>query len=537
MPGSGGAKVTEKSLIIIGAGLAGLSTGCYAQMNGYQSHIFEHHSVPGGVAACWKRKGYLIDGGIHFVMGHKPGTALYELYRELGIAPATRCVDMTTYGRFTDEASGRSVLVTQDLDRLAHDLKALSPTDARIVDELIAGARTMRGLDLSEVGMSKPSELVGPLEQLKEMWGMRRLLKYMIGKYARPVADYVQAVHDPWLRECIKYLFLPEVPVWFIFMVLGLLADGQLGVLEGGCLDFVLPIEKRYKDLGGRVTYKATVEEILVEESPLPDFPPKACPEQGRRVGGDRGGAGRGPRAVGVRLADGSEHRADVVVSAADGYSTIFNMLGGRYVNEKIVNRYKNWKLIHPLVMTSFGVAREFTAEPWMSIIMLERPFAVGDQAIDGIMVRILNYSDRFAPPGKTVVQASFETEWDFWNELQRDRPRYDAEKKRVAAELLGRLETHYPGISSQVEMTDVATPYTAWRYTLNHRGAYMGWLPTPEVLNARIERTLPGLTNFYMAGQWVMPGGGVSPCLYSGQHVVQLLCHRDGKPFLRALP
>ena len=34
--------MTEKSLIIIGAGLAGLSTGCHAQMNGYQSHIFEH---------------------------------------------------------------------------------------------------------------------------------------------------------------------------------------------------------------------------------------------------------------------------------------------------------------------------------------------------------------------------------------------------------------------------------------------------------------------------------------------------------------
>jgi len=99
--------MTEKSLIIIGAGLAGVSTGCYAQMNGYQSHIFEHHSVPGGVAACWKRKGYLIDGGIHFVMSHKPGTALYELYRELGFT--ARCVDMTTYGRFADEASGRAL--------------------------------------------------------------------------------------------------------------------------------------------------------------------------------------------------------------------------------------------------------------------------------------------------------------------------------------------------------------------------------------------------------------------------------------------
>ena len=82
--------MSDDTVIIIGAGLAGLSAGCYAQMNGYRSHIFEHHRVPGGVAATWKRKGYLIDGGIHFLMGHKPGSGVYELYRDLGTAQANR---------------------------------------------------------------------------------------------------------------------------------------------------------------------------------------------------------------------------------------------------------------------------------------------------------------------------------------------------------------------------------------------------------------------------------------------------------------
>jgi len=502
--------MTEKSLIIIGAGLAGLSTGCFAQINGYQSHIFEHHSAPGGVAAAWKRKNYLIDGGIHFVMGHKPGTALYELYRQLGILQGNRFLDLTTYGRFTDEASGRSVEVTQDLDRLAGDLKAFSPADAGIVDEFIAGARAMQGLDMSEVGLSKPPELMGPLDQLEELWSMRRLLKYVIGKYGRSVADYVRAVHDPLLRAFIEYLFMPEVPVYFVFMVLAMLADGQLGLIEGGSLDFVRAIENRYQALGGKVTYKATVEEILVEND---------C-------------------AVGVRLADGSEHRADAVVSAADGYSTIFKMLGGRYVNDKIRTRYETWKTFRPLLIISYGVAREFPDEPSFATIALEHPFAVGEQTVDGIFVRIFNYSPRFAPPGKTVIQVELETAWDYWNDLRReDRARYDAEKERVAAEALKRLEAHYPGISSQVEVTDVATPYTTWRYTLNHKGAWEGWLITPEAIRTPIERMLPGLANFYMAGQWVMPGGGVPPCLYSGRHAVQLLCRQDRKPFTTTLP
>ena len=39
----------EKTIIIIGAGIAGLAAGCYAQMNGYRSQIFEMHFAPGGL--------------------------------------------------------------------------------------------------------------------------------------------------------------------------------------------------------------------------------------------------------------------------------------------------------------------------------------------------------------------------------------------------------------------------------------------------------------------------------------------------------
>ncbi len=84
------------------------------------------------------------------------------------------------------------------------------------------------------------------------------------------------------------------------------------------------------------------------------------------------------------------------------------------------------------------------------------------------------------------------------------------------------------------MEVTDVATPYTTWRYTLNHRGSWGGWLLTPEAMTSAVERKLPGLDGFFMAGQWVMPGGGVPASLYTGRHAVQLLCHEDGKPFSR---
>lgn len=498
------ASKAERSVIIIGAGLAGLAAGCYAQMNGYESRLFEHHAVPGGVAAAWKRSGYLIDGGIHFIMGHRPGQPIYELYRELGATPG-QFIDMTTYGRFIDETNGRSLDISTDPAILADRLKTISPADARFISELMAGARAMQRTGLRDMGLDKPPELETALDKVKRAWAFRHAFRYMSGSYNRTVAEYTQQAKDPWLRYFINNIFLPEVPVWFLFMLLGLLADRQVGLLASGCLDFVLAIEKKYRALGGQPTYKTTVREIIVENG----------------------------RATGIRLMDGSEHRAGAVVSAADGYSTIFKLLGGRYLDAATRQRYQDWKLVRPAVMASYGVAREFKDEPWMNAIRLERPIAIGESKVDAVMVRIFNYSDRFAPAGKTVVQAAFETEWDFWDRLRVSRPEYDAEKQRIAAEVLERLERHYPGISSQVEMTDVATPWTTFRHTLNRGGAYMGWLPTPEQIRTPIRRTLPGLDNFYMAGQWVMPGGGVPPCLFSGRHVAQLLCHRDGKLFV----
>ena len=57
------------------------------------------------------------------------------------------------------------------------------------------------------------------------------------------------------------------------------------------------------------------------------------------------------------------------------------------------------------------------------------------------------------------------------------------------------------------------------------------------ENMKAEPLRTLPGLSDFFMAGQWVTPGGGVLPCLYTGRHAVQLLCRRDGRPCTAATP
>jgi phytoene dehydrogenase-like protein len=44
--------MAQKSTVVIGAGMAGLSAGCYGQMNDYRTRIFEMHTKPGGLCTA-----------------------------------------------------------------------------------------------------------------------------------------------------------------------------------------------------------------------------------------------------------------------------------------------------------------------------------------------------------------------------------------------------------------------------------------------------------------------------------------------------
>ena len=98
-------------------------------------------------------------------------------------------------------------------------------------------------------------------------------------------------------------------------------------------------------------------------------------------------------------------------------------------------------------------------------------------------------------------------------------------------------LEQRFPGIASQVEVTDVATPLTFERYTGNWKGSFEGWLITPEnayTMTKPMPQTVPGLKNFYMCGQWVEPGGGLPTSVMSARRLMKKICREDSKRFAR---
>ena len=74
-----------KEIIIVGAGISGLSAGCYAQMNGYKTAIYEMNKIPGGLCTAWQRKGFTFDISMHMLTGSVSGP-YHKMWEELGVS-------------------------------------------------------------------------------------------------------------------------------------------------------------------------------------------------------------------------------------------------------------------------------------------------------------------------------------------------------------------------------------------------------------------------------------------------------------------
>jgi phytoene dehydrogenase-like protein len=206
-------------------------------------------------------------------------------------------------------------------------------------------------------------------------------------------------------------------------------------------------------------------------------------------------------------------------------------MLGGKYVNKKIDFAYQNWELFTPLVQVSFGINKTIPSEAPI-IINVTKGLKIGKTNLDyGFSVMNYSYDSTMAPEGKTTIVLRYETPWKLWENLEGED--YKNEKKQIEKDAIACLKTIYPGISEYIEVIDVATPRTDVRYTGVKDGAYEGFMPSKENMMKTLDMQLPKLKNFYMAGQWLFPGGGLPPSAQTGKWVVQLICKKEKQKFI----
>lgn len=490
--------MTERHLLIIGGGLAGLSAGCYARRNGYRTTIIEQNLALGGVCTTWQRSPYTIDGCIHWLTGGP----FIGVYKELGILPRVQLRTLTDWVTYRNVKDSLEFTVTSDLAAMMAHLAAIAPADAEELGRMRENAEHITTIQPS----LSTSELGSFRDHLRSMWDIRGELGFLV-HYWKPIGDWVREnLHSEPLRRAFVRLIPETAPAIYLLMILGYLTKGFLSRPVGGTAAFRDALERSYRELGGAVLLHSTVDEVLVESG----------------------------QARGVRLADGTSLRGDAVVSTASAPETVLRLLSGRYDAEPTRERLANWKLYDPIVLASFGVEQPYKEMPSLLVIDGIAPYELGGRNNEHLYVRVCNDDPCFAPAGHTVVQAMLPTDYTWWT-TRGDK--YGAATDAAAATVLAQLAPYFPALRDSVRVVDIATPLTYWNMARSWHGAYEGFMPNNASMFSRVSKRLRGLSGFYMAGQWVEPGGGVPAAVMSGRQAIELLCSDDGRAFIPSSP
>lgn len=494
-----------KKLIIIGAGIAGMTSGVYGQMNGFETEIYEMHSIPGGECTGWDRGGYHFDGCIHWLMGSKAGTPLNKVWREVGaLDDSIEIINNPFHCSY--EENGKTVYLYRDAERLEKHFLEIAPEDEKVIRAI---CKAIRVFNKMEMPIDKPRDMYSKIDGIKMVLKMIPLMSSFKKYGSMSVREFSQQFKSPLLRKVFQYAIPNEYTSISVLMMLSSMNDGDSGWPMGGSRKFAQRMEKRYLELGGKIYYKAPVAKIKIKDG----------------------------KAVGIILADGTERHGDYIISAADGYFTLQKMLEGKYMDERLKKLYSDHVTypVYTSVQVSIGVNCDLSKYPHVKHIKLSQKIDAGSITHEVIGLKHFCYDKTIAPKGKSVVTVFMDADYDWWTKKYKDKEAYKAEKQRIALEVCSALEQEYPETKGKIEITDVATPMTYVRYCNAWKGAWMSWMITPknnmESMNVMTGK-LSGLDNFYMTGQWIMPPGGLPGAVVTGKGTIQRLCKEYGHQF-----
>lgn len=491
-----------KKVIIIGAGIAGLSSGVFARLNGFDVSIFEMHSKPGGQCTGWQRGGYHFDNCIHWLMGSKKGLPLNRLWRTVGaLDDSVKIINKDIFATY--DTGSTIIKIYRNLDRLRDHLLEIAPEDKKEIIKFCSDAKKFIKLSMP---VEKAFDMMTKLDIFKLIFKMLPIAAVMKRYENISMAELAARFKNPDLRKAITAIIPAHYKASSLPATLASLHDMDSGWPAGGSLALSKRIESRLLSLGADINYSSRVSVIIIEDG----------------------------RARGIKLQDGSTHYGDYVIAAADGYEVIYNLLKGKYTDETIETLFSDSKTypVYSSVYISLGVEADLSDYPTPLYFKAKKPIDAGGQVHDYITTRHYCFEPLFAPPGCSAVTIFFEADYDWWKAKKENPEQYEYEKNRIAQEVVQAFNDKFPESKDKIKKIDVATPVTYERYCNAYRGAWMSWAPTPGAKIRFISGILPGLKNFYLTGQWTMPPGGLPTAVMTANWTIQRICNQENISF-----
>jgi all-trans-retinol 13,14-reductase len=463
-------------IIIIGAGLGGLTAGAKLSREGKKVLVIEQHDRPGGYATTFKRGDFTLEVGLHEMYGPSPGDMETKIFNDLEVFNDTRFIRIPEFYRFIN---GRiDVTIPHDPKVAAERLSGLFPGETEGINAYFAQMLKPR----KKAAENEPPDMsLGKfLDSIIHNDDLKLILLGNLGYF-----------HDDPYSLSLAYYSSAQ----------GSYFTGGASFIKGGSQQLSDHLTAYINNHDGEVLLNHLVTAITTDNYKVTGVLYRRKNKPGTEI---------------------FEALADEVI-ANTAMPNVTALLPAEY-GVPLKNELQHQKTGASLLTIYFGFnkpLRELGCEHYSTFIYDSALMSQHDilkNNRDDFTRRNFTFVDYsqvdsgLATNGKGTGVICCIDYLEDWEDL--DRKSYNAKKKLIASTFIERLEKMIPGISNIIEYQEVATPATLKRYTLNPGGSVYGFAQSPsrKIIDTSI---LPD--NLHFASAWGKPGGGFSGVIYGG--------------------
>ena len=488
----------EFDAIVIGSGMGGMTTAALLAKLGRRVLVLEQHYVPGGFTHMFHRPGYVWDVGVHAV----GEVTKHSLTGRLLDYLTDGQLQWNSLGPVYDEfhyPDGFRIDFPNSPDKFYANLLEAFPDEEEAIKRYFALIKEvssgMRGYYMARAA----SGLIGRVAD----WALARKAQRF---FEQPTIEILEKLTDnPKLRAVFvaQWGYYGSPPSRSCFAIQALVtkhfSHGAYYPV-GGSKRIADCLLKTVADQGGWTRISTDVESITIENG----------------------------RATGVKLANGEEIQAPVVVSAAGIASTIKRLLPEQYRDANWANQIVqlNPAPAHVCLYLGFkGDIKSAGASAANKWFYSSWDYELGewkigpDQAIEPAPVLYCSFPSLKDPehdPGPEIHHTGEVVTfvpWEVFEPWQETRWKkrgedYDDFKTKLENALLEQFLDNMPGLRDMVDHVELSTPLSTDNFCRPVHGSIYGIEPTPERFknsDLRAKSTIPGL---YFSGSEVASVG-----------------------------
>ena len=495
-------------VIIIGAGLGGLTAGAKLSKEGKKVLLIEQHTIPGGCATTFKRKDLKIEVGLHMIDGLDDEDPKLNILKELGVLDNVEFKRVPDFYRFIKP--GFEMTIPDNYKQAINVLTERFPAEKKGIVKFFKIILALRK-EVFKVPrrkwplifmmpilpflapnlMLRENSTIGQLlDELFEDENLKLVLLANLGYYH----------NNPYTMSLIYYS-----------VAQGSYFKGGGYFIKGGSQKLSDHLAKIIENNNGKIIYGQQVEEIIITNGKATGvkYRKKTDSDSEQRIAYGKYIVANTaiPNMVNDLLKD---EEAKTKLSTAVGKleiapSILSVYLGFKKPAKELGNHY------YSTIFYDGAISHQRELAQYHHADFSKRLFIFVDYSL---------LDSGLAPDGKSVGVICTLDNISDWENLSSDK--YADRKDEAARILIGRLDKFLPGIKNEIEYSEVGTPTTIRRYTLNPEGTAYGYAQIPSQAGRKRVKIKSPIPNLYFASAWTEPGHGFTGAILSGKYCAE---------------